>query len=36
MNGDKLFMSPEVSVQIQTVLNSDIVMQLDECTYWQN
>jgi queuine tRNA-ribosyltransferase len=32
VNGDKLFMSPEVSVQIQTVLNSDIAMQLDECT----
>ncbi len=25
VNGDKLFMSPEVSMQIQTVLNSDIV-----------
>ena len=36
VNGDKLFMSPEVSMQIQTILNSDIVMQLDECTpYWQ-
>ena len=32
VNGDKLFMSPEVSMQIQTILNSDIVMQLDECT----
>lgn len=32
VNGDKLFMSPEVSMQIQTGLNSDIVMQLDECT----
>ena len=32
INGDKLFLSPEVSMQIQTVLNSDIVMQLDECT----
>ncbi len=32
VNGDKLFMSPEVSIQIQTTLNSDIVMQLDECT----
>ena len=30
VNGDKLFMSPEVSMQIQTTLNSDIVMQLDE------
>ncbi len=32
VNGDKLFMSPEVSMQIQTQLNSDVVMQLDECT----
>jgi len=32
INGDKLFLSPEVSMQIQTVLNSDIVMQFDECT----
>lgn len=31
INGDKLFLSPEISMQIQTVLNSDIVMQLDEC-----
>lgn len=36
VNGERLFLSPEVSMQIQTVLNSDIVMQLDECTpYWQ-
>jgi queuine tRNA-ribosyltransferase len=32
VNGDKLFMSPEVSMQIQTTLNADIAMQLDECT----
>ena len=32
VNGDRLFLSPEVSIQIQTDLNSDIVMQLDECT----
>jgi queuine tRNA-ribosyltransferase len=32
INGDKLFLSPEVSMQIQRSLNSDIVMQLDECT----
>ena len=32
VNGDKLFLTPEVSMQIQTVLNSDIVMQFDECT----
>ncbi|PWW44367.1 tRNA guanosine(34) transglycosylase Tgt [Melaminivora alkalimesophila] len=35
VNGDKLFMSPEVSMQIQTVLNSDIAMQLDECTPYE-
>ena len=35
VNGDKLFMSPEVSMQIQTTLNSDIVMQLDECTPYE-
>ena len=32
VNGDKLFLTPEVSMQIQTVLNSDVVMQFDECT----
>jgi queuine tRNA-ribosyltransferase len=32
VNGDKLFLTPEVSMQIQRVLNSDIVMQFDECT----
>lgn len=31
LNGDKLFLSPEISMEIQTALNSDIVMQLDEC-----
>ena len=31
INGDKLFLSPEISMQIQHALNSDIVMQLDEC-----
>ena len=35
VNGDKLFLTPELSMQIQTVLNSDIVMQLDECTPYQ-
>lgn len=35
VNGSKLFMSPEVSMQIQTTLNSDIVMQLDECTPYE-
>jgi queuine tRNA-ribosyltransferase len=32
VNGDKLLLTPEVSMQIQTVLDSDIVMQFDECT----
>jgi queuine tRNA-ribosyltransferase len=32
INGDKLFLSPEISMQIQRRLNSDIVMQFDECT----
>ena len=32
VNGDKLFLTPEISMQIQTLLNSDVVMQFDECT----
>jgi len=32
VNGDKLFLTPEISMQIQSVLHSDIVMQFDECT----
>ena len=32
INGDKLFLSPEISMQIQKTLNSDIVMIFDECT----
>ncbi|MBC7940955.1 MAG: tRNA guanosine(34) transglycosylase Tgt [Chitinophagaceae bacterium] len=35
VNGDKLFLTPEISMQIQTVLNADIVMQFDECTPYQ-
>ncbi|WP_211444811.1 tRNA guanosine(34) transglycosylase Tgt [Collimonas humicola] len=35
INGDKLFLSPEVSMQIQKSLNSDIVMQFDECTPYE-
>ncbi len=35
INGDRLFLSPEVSMQIQRVLNSDIVMQFDECTPYE-
>ncbi len=35
VNGDKLFLTPEISMQIQRVLNSDIVMQFDECTPYE-
>ncbi len=32
INGDKCFLSPEESMRIQKVLNSDVVMIFDECT----
>lgn len=32
IDGAKVFLSPEISMQIQKVLNSDIVMIFDECT----
>ena len=32
VNGDKLMLTPEESMRIQRVLNSDIVMIFDECT----
>lgn len=32
INGDKLFLTPEVSMQVQRALNSDIAMVFDECT----
>jgi queuine tRNA-ribosyltransferase len=35
VNGGKLLLTPEVSMQIQTVLDSDIVMQFDECTPYE-
>jgi queuine tRNA-ribosyltransferase len=35
VNGDKLFLTPEISMQVQTALNSDIVMQFDECTPYE-
>ncbi|WP_423196074.1 MULTISPECIES: tRNA guanosine(34) transglycosylase Tgt [unclassified Cupriavidus] len=35
VNGDKLFLSPEISMQIQRTLDSDIVMQFDECTPYE-
>jgi queuine tRNA-ribosyltransferase len=36
VNGDKLFLTPETSMQIQHVLDSDIVMQFDECTPYES
>ena len=32
VNGDRLFLSPEESMRIQQVLDSDIAMAFDECT----
>ena len=32
INGDKVFLSPELSMQVQRELDSDIVMVFDECT----
>jgi queuine tRNA-ribosyltransferase len=32
VNGDRLFLTPEEYMRIQTTLNSDIVMVFDECT----
>ena len=32
INGDRLFLTPEESMRIQLVLNSDIAMVFDECT----
>jgi queuine tRNA-ribosyltransferase len=32
VNGDKLFLTPEVSMQVQGVLDADVVMVFDECT----
>jgi queuine tRNA-ribosyltransferase len=32
INGDRLRLTPEVSMEIQTALNSDIAMVFDECT----
>jgi queuine tRNA-ribosyltransferase len=31
VNGDAVFLSPEISMQVQTALNSDVVMAFDEC-----
>ncbi|GGC79292.1 tRNA guanosine(34) transglycosylase Tgt [Undibacterium terreum] len=35
ISGERLFLSPEISMQIQRSLNSDIVMQFDECTPYE-
>ncbi|HXE77373.1 MAG TPA: tRNA guanosine(34) transglycosylase Tgt [Rhodanobacter sp.] len=35
VDGSPVFLSPEVSMQIQTTLDSDVVMVLDECTPYQ-
>lgn len=32
IDGSKLFLTPEISMQIQASLNSDVVMVFDECT----
>jgi len=34
VNGDKLFLTPELSMRIQGSLASDVVMVFDECTPW--
>ena len=34
VSGEKLFLSPERSIEIQNVLNTDIAMVFDECTSW--
>jgi queuine tRNA-ribosyltransferase len=31
VNGDRVFLSPEISMEVQTALDSDIVMAFDEC-----
>jgi queuine tRNA-ribosyltransferase len=35
INGDRLFLTPEESIRIQTDLNSDVVMIFDECTPYE-
>jgi queuine tRNA-ribosyltransferase len=34
VNGDRLFLTPETSIEIQRTLDSDIAMVFDECTPW--
>ncbi len=35
VNGDRLFLTPEESMRIQHVLDSDVVMIFDECTPYE-
>ncbi len=35
VNGDRMFLTPEESMRIQTVLNADVVMIFDECTPYE-
>ncbi len=35
VNGDRLFLTPEESMRIQRVLDSDVVMVFDECTPYE-
>jgi queuine tRNA-ribosyltransferase len=35
IDGSKLFLTPEESMRIQRALNSDVVMQFDECTPYE-
>lgn len=35
VNGDKLFLTPEESMRVQTALDSDVVMIFDECTPYE-
>ena len=35
INGDKLFLTPELSIKMQNKLNSDIAMVFDECTPYE-
>ena len=34
VNGDRMLLTPEISMQIQRALDSDIAMVFDECTPW--
>jgi queuine tRNA-ribosyltransferase len=34
VNGDRVFLSPEIAMRVQRNLGSDIVMVFDECTPW--